>query len=71
MVINSAGPVSSKNQSKRWLLFQRDIMNPAGSDVSDQCRSVESYLFIFFYLFYADFNSVFSISAGRRDGRLV
>lgn len=35
MVINSAGPVSSKSQSKRWLLFKSDAMNPAESDVSD------------------------------------
>lgn len=33
MVINSAGPVS-KNQSKRWLLFKREMRNPAESDVS-------------------------------------
>uniref|UniRef100_A0A3Q3WNT7 Protogenin n=1 Tax=Mola mola TaxID=94237 RepID=A0A3Q3WNT7_MOLML len=36
MVINSAGPVSSK-----WLLFKRDISNPPGSDVSDQASLYE------------------------------
>ena len=34
MVINSAGPVNNKNQSKRWLLIKREILNPAESDVS-------------------------------------
>lgn len=35
-LINSASPVNSKNQTKRWLLFNRDIVNPPQSDVSDQ-----------------------------------
>lgn len=35
MVINSAGPVSDKNQSRRWLIFQRDVIDPAENDVSD------------------------------------
>lgn len=29
-----AGPVSNKNQSKTWLLFKRDVVNPPGSHVS-------------------------------------
>lgn len=33
MVINSAGPVSNKNQSRSWLLFNRDMESPPGSDV--------------------------------------
>lgn len=56
MVINRAGPVSNKNQSKRWLLFKREIRNPAERDVSDVTlfRSV-SLLFnqiSFYYNFY-------------------
>lgn len=34
MVINTAGPVSNKNQSRSWLLFRRDIGSPPGSGVS-------------------------------------
>lgn len=34
MVINSAAPVSRKNQST-WLLFKREIRNSGESDVSD------------------------------------
>lgn len=34
MVLNSSGPVHSRNQTERWLLFNRDMMGPAGSDVS-------------------------------------
>lgn len=53
MVINSAGPVSNKNHSKRWLLFKREMRNPAQSDVSDVTlfQSI-SFLFnpISFYL---------------------
>ncbi|XP_029378331.1 protogenin B-like [Echeneis naucrates] len=33
MVINSAGPVSNKNQSKRWLIFKSETRNPAQCDV--------------------------------------
>lgn len=50
MVINSAGPVSSKNQNKRWLLFKRDIVNPAASDVSDQHYSGQSSFFSISFL---------------------
>lgn len=35
MVINTAGPIGSKSQSKGWLLLKREIRNPAESDVSD------------------------------------
>lgn len=34
LVVNSAGPVSSQNQSKSWLLFRRDVVSPPGGDVS-------------------------------------
>lgn len=34
MVINGAGPVSSKGQGKSWLLLKRDVASPPGSDVS-------------------------------------
>ncbi|TWW76027.1 protogenin B-like [Takifugu flavidus] len=34
---NSAGPASNKNQSKSWLLFKRDVVNPPGSH--DECRA--------------------------------
>uniref|UniRef100_H3D866 Protogenin n=1 Tax=Tetraodon nigroviridis TaxID=99883 RepID=H3D866_TETNG len=37
MVINSAGPVSHKKQSRSWLLFKRDIVSPPVSD--DECRA--------------------------------
>nr|XP_046249244.1 protogenin B-like [Scatophagus argus] len=41
MVINSAGPVRSKNQSKRWLPFTRDVMNPAETDVESRASLYE------------------------------
>lgn len=34
MVLNSSGPVHSRNETERWLLFNRDMMGPAESDVS-------------------------------------
>ncbi|XP_041651964.1 protogenin B-like [Cheilinus undulatus] len=42
MVINSGGPVSSKNQNKRWLLFQREMTNPADSDLESRASLYES-----------------------------
>ncbi|XP_010744718.2 protogenin B [Larimichthys crocea] len=42
MVINSAGPVSSKSQSKRWLLFKSDAMNPAESDIETRASLYEA-----------------------------
>lgn len=33
MVLNSSGPVHSRDQTERWLLFNRDMMGPAESDV--------------------------------------
>ncbi|KAG7245479.1 hypothetical protein INR49_010930 [Caranx melampygus] len=42
MVINSAGPVSNKNHSKRWLLFKREIRNPAPSDVERRANLYET-----------------------------
>ncbi|XP_034391302.1 protogenin B-like [Cyclopterus lumpus] len=42
MVINSAGPISSKNQSKRWLLFKREIGNPAESDAERRASLYEA-----------------------------
>lgn len=35
IVINSAGPVSNKIQSSRWLLFKNEIQTPPSTDVSD------------------------------------
>ncbi|XP_020514611.2 protogenin B-like [Labrus bergylta] len=40
MVINSAGPVSSKNQNNRWLLFQRE--NPSESDLERRASLYEA-----------------------------
>lgn len=34
MVLNGSGPVHSRNQTERWLLFNRDMMGPAENDVS-------------------------------------
>ncbi|XP_076589614.1 protogenin B-like [Chaetodon auriga] len=42
IVINSAGPVISKNQSRRWLPFKRDVMNPAESDVARRASLYEA-----------------------------
>lgn len=55
MVINIAGPVN-KNQNKRWLLFKREIRNPAESDVSD----VTLYWLISFIFNLIPFNLNFS-----------
>uniref|UniRef100_A0A3Q1EXS5 Protogenin homolog b (Gallus gallus) n=1 Tax=Acanthochromis polyacanthus TaxID=80966 RepID=A0A3Q1EXS5_9TELE len=35
IVINSAGPLSNKNKSKKWMFFKREIRNPNETDVSD------------------------------------
>ncbi|KAM7414761.1 hypothetical protein PAMA_019531 [Pampus argenteus] len=43
MVINSAGPLNSKNRSKRWLLFKREIRNQTESDISDVERRASLY----------------------------
>uniref|UniRef100_A0A8C2ZGL7 Protogenin homolog b (Gallus gallus) n=1 Tax=Cyclopterus lumpus TaxID=8103 RepID=A0A8C2ZGL7_CYCLU len=43
MVINSAGPISSKNQSKRWLLFKREIGNPAETSLYEAGKTVLRY----------------------------
>nr|XP_020514611.1 protogenin B-like [Labrus bergylta] len=40
MVINSAGPVCSKNQNNRWLLFQRE--NPSESDLERRASLYEA-----------------------------
>ncbi|XP_040893949.1 protogenin B-like [Toxotes jaculatrix] len=42
MVINSAGPVSNQNQSKRWLFFKREIRNPAETDVERRASLYEA-----------------------------
>ncbi|KAF0040993.1 hypothetical protein F2P81_006891 [Scophthalmus maximus] len=42
IVINSGGPVSNTNQSKRWLLFNREIGNPAESDVESRASLYEA-----------------------------
>ncbi|XP_041852653.1 protogenin B-like isoform X2 [Melanotaenia boesemani] len=42
IVINSTGPVSSKIQSKRWLLFKREIRNPPESDIEASARFYET-----------------------------
>uniref|UniRef100_A0A3Q1BXV7 Protogenin n=1 Tax=Amphiprion ocellaris TaxID=80972 RepID=A0A3Q1BXV7_AMPOC len=35
IIINSAGPLSNKNKSKKWMFFKREIRNPNETDVSD------------------------------------
>lgn len=67
LVINSAGPLSSKNQRERWLLFTRDIMNPAETDVSDQHYSGQPSFIP--SLSYLNFPSV--VSLGREESQLV
>ncbi|TNN87080.1 Protogenin B [Liparis tanakae] len=42
MGMNSAGPISSKNQSKRWLLFKRESRNPAVSDAERRASLYEA-----------------------------
>ncbi|XP_060933219.1 protogenin B-like [Limanda limanda] len=42
MVINGAGPASSKNQSNRWLVFQREIRNQAESDAENRASLYEA-----------------------------
>ncbi|XP_047451962.1 protogenin B-like isoform X2 [Mugil cephalus] len=42
VVINSAGPVSRKGQSKRWLLFKKEITNPPKSDVEMRASLYEA-----------------------------
>ncbi|XP_037307695.2 protogenin B [Pungitius pungitius] len=42
MVINTAGPISSKNQSKRWLLLKREIRNPDESDAERRASLYEA-----------------------------
>ncbi|XP_058500891.1 protogenin B-like [Solea solea] len=41
IIINSAGPVSNKNLSKRWLLFKRETQNPAESDLETRASLYE------------------------------
>lgn len=41
IIINGTGPVSSK----KWLLFNREIRNPADSDVSDVALFLLTQLF--------------------------
>lgn len=59
MVINSAGPVSNKNQSRSWLLFKRDIVSPPGSEVSVWHFQL-SFLCIFYF-----FILIECVSSGR------
>ncbi|XP_077372248.1 protogenin B-like [Festucalex cinctus] len=42
MVINSAGPIISKNQTKRWLLFNRDVSTPTEIHVEECDRLYEA-----------------------------
>ncbi|KAF7656337.1 hypothetical protein LDENG_00042810 [Lucifuga dentata] len=42
MVINSGGPVNSRNQSKKWLLFKRELSNPNEVDVEKRARLYEA-----------------------------
>ena len=63
IVINSAGLVSSKNHS-RWLLFNRDIINPDESDVSDATLFCPSAVFLLRFIFCYDFNSIMSPPLG-------
>uniref|UniRef100_A0A8D3C0G8 Protogenin B-like n=1 Tax=Scophthalmus maximus TaxID=52904 RepID=A0A8D3C0G8_SCOMX len=44
IVINSGGPVSNTNQSKRWLLFNREIGNPAESDAGKTVLRYDEHL---------------------------
>ncbi|XP_040017641.2 protogenin B [Gasterosteus aculeatus] len=42
MVINTAGPIGSKSQSKGWLLLKREIRNPAESDAERRASLYEA-----------------------------
>ncbi|XP_054632105.1 protogenin B-like isoform X2 [Dunckerocampus dactyliophorus] len=42
IVINSAGPAMSKNQSKRWLLCNKDISSPIENDVEGRVSLYEA-----------------------------
>ncbi|XP_037109388.1 protogenin B-like [Syngnathus acus] len=42
IMINSAGPVMSKNQSKKWLLFNRDVSTPTEIDVEGRVHLYEA-----------------------------
>ncbi|XP_062245787.1 protogenin B [Platichthys flesus] len=42
MVVNGAGPASNKNQSNRWLIFQREIRNQAESDAENRASLYEA-----------------------------
>lgn len=53
MVINAAIPLNSKNQNKKWLLFNRELMNETESDVSDMAfviRCLFEHISVFFIL---------------------
>ncbi|XP_075883466.1 protogenin B-like [Nelusetta ayraudi] len=41
LVLNTSGPVHSRNQTERWLLFNRDMMGPAGSDIESRASLYE------------------------------
>ncbi|XP_061825262.2 protogenin B-like [Nerophis lumbriciformis] len=42
IVMKSVGPAMSKNQSKRWLLFNRDVSTPIENDVEGRVSLYES-----------------------------
>ncbi|XP_049577998.1 protogenin B [Syngnathus scovelli] len=42
IMINSTGPVMSKNQSKKWLLFNRDVSTPTEIDVEGRVHLYET-----------------------------
>ncbi|XP_068169503.1 protogenin B-like [Antennarius striatus] len=42
IVINCAGPVNSKTQSKRWVLFKSPVTTPAGTDAESRASLYEA-----------------------------
>uniref|UniRef100_A0A3Q1F011 Protogenin homolog b (Gallus gallus) n=1 Tax=Acanthochromis polyacanthus TaxID=80966 RepID=A0A3Q1F011_9TELE len=42
IVINSAGPLSNKNKSKKWMFFKREIRNPNETDVETRASLYEA-----------------------------
>ncbi|KAM3609193.1 uncharacterized protein V6R79_010862 [Siganus canaliculatus] len=42
VVITSAGPISSKDQSRKWLLFRKDVTNPSENDVEGRASLYEA-----------------------------
>lgn len=67
IIINGTGPVSSK----KWLLFNREIRNPADSDVSDVALFLLTQLFCPNRFFFLNLNLILSSSSDRNQSQLV